>query len=93
LSDPTKSIDSYGILIGVCPVCGGTGDYYGEILDPSDTPESVGRGYDLTTYKGRIMCNRCRKMTMAQDETEPARDWWMREEIFRRKVGFVDEVQ
>ena len=81
------------ILQGVCPVCGGTGDYYGEILDPSDTPITVGNGYYLVTYRGEIMCKKCMKMHKAQDETKPASDWDKREEIFRRKAGFVDEVQ
>lgn len=85
--------DKYGVLVGVCPVCGGTGDYYGEILNPSDDPISIGRGYDLVTYRGRVMCKKCRNWHKAQDENKPMTAWWLREEIFRRKVGFVNEVQ
>ena len=81
------------VLQGVCPVCGGTGDYYGEILDPSATPESVGRGYYLKIYKGKAMCNRCIKRLKAQDQSRSASDWGNREEVFRRKAGFVDTIQ
>ena len=84
--------DSAPILIGVCPVCGGTGDYYGEILDPSASPESVGRGYDLVTYNGRVMCKKCRKWQKAQDENRPMTKWMNDEENFRFKVGFKTKM-
>ena len=94
MADPAneKSIDSFGILIGVCPVCGGTGDYYGHINDASDTPLDTGRGYDLTTYKGQVMCNKCKKWLKAKDENRPMTDWWIRENEFRHKVGFTNRV-
>jgi len=81
------------VLQGVCPVCGGSGDYYGEILDPSETPESVGRGYYLVIYKGQAMCKKCKKSIQAQDQNRHMTDWANKEEVFRRKAGFVDTVQ
>jgi len=79
-------------LVGVCPVCGGSGDDYGEILNPSATPDAVGRGYDLVYYKGEAMCKMCRKWKKQIDETRPMTDWWNREEVFRKKAGFVDKI-
>jgi len=79
-------------LVGVCPVCGGTGDDYGEVLDPSSTADAVGRGYDLVEYQGQVMCKMCKKWLKQQEESRLMTDWWNKEEVFRRKVGFVDEI-
>ena len=80
------------ILQGVCPICGGTGDYYGDAQNPSATPESVGRGYYLVKYQGRDMCKKCKKWLESQDQNRPMSAWAEKEEVFRRKAGFKDEI-
>ncbi len=65
------------LLVGRCPVCGG-GD--------------EGSGYELLTYRGRVMCQMCRKDIMADEESLVMSDIWNEEEKFRKKVGFVNKI-
>lgn len=76
-------------LVGICPVCGGSGDFYGDQLNLSATADSVGKGYDLVTYQGRIMCKRCKKQIQTQDESRMMSDNWQKEEAFRARAGYT----
>jgi hypothetical protein len=38
------------------------------------------------------MCKKCKKWLESQDQNRPMSAWAEKEEVFRRKAGFKDEI-
>lgn len=80
------------IIYGKCPVCGGVGTNNSNPGSAFSTEDHTGTGYNLAYYRGRLMCQMCRKQIMAREESLIMSELYNAEQKFRESMGVKKSI-
>ena len=81
------------IKFGICNICGGKGgDYASPGAGNAAARDTVGNGLVLEWYDGKLVCEMCKKILIADEESLVSSERHAEEQRFRDKAGFKRSV-